>query len=233
MPVQGIVVAAVTKVEKDAGGSEKSDGLVERGVDLVGGGAAKLGQPGADVRVAQAAGGVLHVGFEVEQGVAVAGVAIAGEVGGGGGEGAGLAGGAAIEDFGGEGRAGFMVAGEEAQIEKGESELWIGGFEAFAVGEGAGDGRDLQAAVPERLGEASDEIAGEVGWSTATGAEEEVDIGVGEHLPSPVAAGCQQGQGQLGRSGLSGPDRADQLIEGVGAGLTSGAAVAAGEESSL
>jgi hypothetical protein len=90
LPVEGIVVAAVTEVEKTSRGGEKvegglgvSAGALEDGAELAG---PLLGfleveeecEPDGEVVVAQAAGTVLEVGLEVEDGVAEFGVAGAG-----------------------------------------------------------------------------------------------------------------------------------------------------------
>ncbi len=92
MPVEGIVVAAVAEVEKTSRGGEKVEGrfgVAARALEDAAALARPLlgflevkeqGEPDGEVVVAQAAGTVLEVGLEVEDGVAELGVAGAGDL---------------------------------------------------------------------------------------------------------------------------------------------------------
>ena len=92
LPVEGVVVAAVAEVEKTSGGGEEVEGglgvaagALEDAAALAGPLLGLLeveeqGEPDGEVVVAQAAGTVLEIGFEVEDGVAELGVAGAGDL---------------------------------------------------------------------------------------------------------------------------------------------------------
>ena len=91
LPVEGVVVAAVAEVEKTSRGGEEVEGgfgvaagALEDAAALAGPLLGLLqvkeqGEPDGEVVVAQAAGTLLEIGFEVEDGVAVLGVAGAGD----------------------------------------------------------------------------------------------------------------------------------------------------------
>ncbi len=75
LPVERVVVAAVAEVEKGADEGEELAGFLKLGGGWRAGVFGEAGEPGAGVCVAEASGTLLHVGFEVEEGVAEAGVA--------------------------------------------------------------------------------------------------------------------------------------------------------------
>ena len=91
LPVEGIVVAAVAKVEEDTSGGEEVEGGLCIGVEGGSGADALLRpgfgffeeeeecEPGCQIEVAEAAGTLLDVGLEMEDSVAVLGVAGASE----------------------------------------------------------------------------------------------------------------------------------------------------------
>jgi hypothetical protein len=92
LPVERIVVAAVAEVEKTSGGGEEVEGglgvaagALEDAAALAGPLLGLLeveeqGEPDGEVVVAQAAGTILEVGFEMKDGVAELGVAGAGNL---------------------------------------------------------------------------------------------------------------------------------------------------------
>ncbi len=161
-PVEGVVVAPVAIVQEAADRSEEGQRVVRVGAGSGGGLLAQRAEPVADVGIAQAAGAVLDVGFEVEERVAVLCVALAGEAGEFGGDGLAVLVAQLDEGLVAEAGKGGGVAGDAAEVEQGDGELGVGGVEAFAVGGLAGAEGDLQAAVPELLGELADGLAGEI-----------------------------------------------------------------------
>ncbi len=92
LPVEGIVVAAMAEVEKTSGGGKKVEGRLGIAACALEDAAAMLGpffrlfeveqegEPEGEVIVAQAAGTLLEIGFEMKDGVAELGVAGAGNL---------------------------------------------------------------------------------------------------------------------------------------------------------
>ena len=171
LPVEGVVVAAVAEVEKTSGGGEE----VEGGFGVAAGAledAAALarpllgllqveeeGEPDGEVVVAQAAGTILQVGFEMKDGVAEFGVAGAGDLAELLRDGVPLA-----EDEAGKGDLVELLverklAGEEAAVESGEGEFEIVGVEAAGFLDGARAGAGAQADVPHALDDGADGFA--------------------------------------------------------------------------
>ena len=205
LPVERVVVAAVAEVKETSRGGEE----VEGGFGVAAGAlkdAAALagpflgflemeeqGEPDGEVVVAQAAGTVFQVGFEVKDGVAELGVTGAGDFAELLGDGVPLA----EHEAGQDGLVKLLVerelAGEEAAIEGGEGEFEIVGIEAAGFFDGAGAGAGAQADVPHALNDGANGFAGLLfGFFVGEG-EEDVDVGVGEEIFAAVAAEGEQG----------------------------------------
>ena len=205
MPVEGIVVAAVAEVEKTACGGEE----VEGGFGVAAGGledasalagpllgfleVEEQGEPDGEVVVAQAAGTVFQVGFEMEDGVAEFGVAGAGDLAELLGNGVPLA----ENEAGKDGLVKLLVegelSGEEAAVEGGEGEFEIVGVEAAGFLESARAGAGAQADIPHALDDGADGVFGLLfGFFVGKG-EEDVDVGVGEEVFAAVASEGEQG----------------------------------------
>ncbi len=189
VPVERVVIATVTDMKEDADGGEKGERFAEGGIRRRC--TPQQGEPLDDVSVAQATGGVLEVGFQVKERVAEAGMAGAGELCGGGGQGFALAGGPFAMDAGLQGGVEGIVAGEEAKIQQRQAAFRIGGLEALAVAQRPAGRRSPQTEVPQCLGEAADGCGG-FGGGRLLRADEDVDVGEGKELLPTVAADSRQ-----------------------------------------
>ena len=226
-------------MEKTSDGGEKvvgGFGLVVGAVEIVGGGTRpgffrldgiEQGEPLREVVVAQAPRGFLDVRLDVEDGVAVFGVAGAGHLGEVLDDGVPFA-----EDdrgqelsfkFGVEGAA----AGEVAAIEEGDGEFEIVGVDALGFFQGAGDGAGAEADVPHGLSTSADLIA-PGGLDFLVGAEEEdIDVGAGKELAATETAGGDEGDVVLRRDGRDVlPKLAEQGADDLGAAANDRGAVA-------
>ncbi len=188
-------------------------------------------KPGGKVEVAKAAGTVFQIRFEMEDGVAVLGVAGAGNFTELLGDGVPFAEDQAGEGFGMEFLVEREVPGEEAMVESGEGELEVVGIEAGTFLDGAGGGAGAEADVPHGLDDGADRGAEEF-FSVVVGeGEENIDVGEGEEVFAAVSAEGEHGGFGVG-VGLE--DAAPEFDEGAiddrgaaanGSGAVAGAVV--------
>ncbi len=200
MPVERIVVAAVAEVEKTARGGQKVEGRLGVAAGALEDAAAvagplfgllqveEQGEPDGEAVVAQAAGTVLEVGLQVEDGVAELGVAGAGDLAELLGDGIPLA-----QHQTGQNRLMKLlverkVAGQKAAVQRGQRKFQVIGVEAASLFEGARTGAGAQADVPHALDNGADRSLG-VGQGLVVGkGEQHVNVRVGEKILAPVAA---------------------------------------------
>ena len=205
LPVERVVVAAVAEVEETARGGEEvkggfgiAAGALEDAAALAGPflgffQVEEQGEPDGEVVVAQAAGTIFEIGFEMKDGVAELGVTGAGNFAQLLGDGVPLA----QHEAGEDGLVKLLVerelAGEKAAVESGEGELEIVGIEAAGFFHGAGTGAGAQADVPHALNDGANGFPGLLfGFFVGEG-EEHVDVGVREEVFASVAAEGEQG----------------------------------------
>ena len=163
LPVKSVVVAAVAEVEKTSCGGEEVErclgiaaGALEDAAALAG---PLLGlfeveeesEPDGEVVVAQAAGTVLKIGFEVKDRVAELGVAIAGNLAQLLGNRVPLAQHQARQNGLVELLVKRELAGEKAAVKGGQREFEVVGVEAASFFYCAGAGAGTQADVPHSL----------------------------------------------------------------------------------
>ena len=204
LPVERVVVAAVAEVEETSGGGEEVEGgfgiaagALEDAAALAGPllGVLEMkedGEPDGERVVAQAAGTIFQVGLEMEDGVAVFGVAGAGDFAELLRDGVPLA-----EDEAGKSDLVELLverklAGEEAAIESGEGEFEVVGVEAAGFLDGAGVGAGAQADVPHALDDGANCFAGLLFGFVVGEGEEDVDVGVREEIFASVTAQGKQ-----------------------------------------
>ena len=204
LPVERVVVATMTEVEKTAGGGEEVEGglgIATCALEYTSGLAGPLlgllevkehGEPDGEVVVAQAAGTVLEVGLEVEDGVAEFGVAGAGDFAELLGDGVPLA----QEEVREHSLVKLLVEGKmpgkEAAVESGQSEFEVDGIEAPGFLEGAVAGAGAEAYLPHSLNDSADDVLA-VRFCFFIGEDEEhIDVGVGEEVLAAIAAQGEQ-----------------------------------------
>ena len=239
LPVERVVVAAVAEVKKTSGRGEKVEGgfgVAARALEDAAALAGPLlgllqveehGEPDGEVVVAQAAGTIFQIGLEMEDGVAVLGVAGAGDLAQLLRDGVPLA-----QDEAGKGDLVKLLverklAGEEAAIERGQGEFEIVGIEAAGFLDGAGTGAGAQADVPHALDDGADGFAGLLFGLFVGEGEEHVDVGVGEEIFAAVAAQGQQGDVLRGQAGEGpAPHFNEDTVDDRGAAADGGGAVA-------
>ena len=205
LPVERVVVAAVAEVEKTARRGEKIEsrfGVAARALED----AAALprpllgllqmeqnSEPDGQVIVAQPAGTILEVGFQMKDRIAELGVAGAGDLAQLLRDGVPLA-----QHEAGKGDLVKLLverklAGQEAAVESSEGEFQVVGVEAAGFLHGAGAGAGAQADVPHALNDGPDGLLGLFLGLLVGEGKENVDVGVGEEIFAPVAAQGQQG----------------------------------------
>jgi len=205
LPVEGVVVAAVAEVKETSGGGEEVEGRLgvsagglEDAAALAGPLFCVLeveeeGEPDGEVVVAEASGTLFQVGFEMKDGVAVFGVAGAGDFAEFLGDSVPLAEGEAGKDVLMELLVEREVSGEEAAVEGGEGEFEVVGVEAGGFFEGAGGGAGAEADVPHALDDRADGLFGLLFGFVVGEGEEDVDVGVGEEVFAAIAAEGEEG----------------------------------------
>ncbi len=153
----------------------------------------KKGEPDGEVVVAQAAGTLFEIGLQVKDGVAVFGVAGAGDFAELLGYGVPLAEDEARED----GLVKLLIegelAGEETAVEGGQGEFEVVGVEAAGFLHGAGTGAGAKADVPHALDNDANRFPGLFFGLFVGEGEEYIDVGVGEEIFAAVAAESEQG----------------------------------------
>ena len=112
---------------------------------------AEAAEPGADVRIAQTAGALFDVGLEVEEGIAIFGVASAGHFEEAGADFFAIAGDHLCQCSLDQACAERGIAGKGACVDKGERKLNVFRIEFFTFGECTGHGGDAQADIPKAL----------------------------------------------------------------------------------
>ena len=239
LPVERVVVAAVAEVKETARGGEEVEGsfgiaagALEDAAPLAGPLLGFLqmeeqGEPDGEVVVAQAAGAVLQIGFEMKDGVAVLGVAGAGDFAQLLGDGVPLA----EHEAGEDGLVKLLVerelAGEKAAVERGQREFKIVGIEAAGFFDGARTGAGAQANVPHALNDGADGFPGLFFGLFVGEGKEHVDIGVGEEVFASVAAQREQGDVLCGLAGEgTTPHFNEDAVDDGGAAADGGGAVA-------
>ena len=239
LPVERVVVAAVAEVEETSGSGKKIEGgfgVAARALEdaaalarpLLGGFEMEEdGEPDGKRVVAQAAGTILQVGFEMEDGVAEFGVAGACDFAKLLRDGVPLA----QKEAGKSDIVELLVerklAGEEAAIESGEGEFEIVGIETAGFLDGARAGAGAEADVPHALDDGANGFAGLLlGFLVGEG-EKDVDVGVGEEIFSAIAAEGEEGgvlRGQAGKGTT--PHFNEDAVDDGGAAADGGSAVA-------
>jgi hypothetical protein len=200
LPVESVVVAAMAEVKETSGGGEEVKGrfgVAAGGLEDAAALAGPLlgflevkeqGKPDGEVVVAQTAGTILQVGFQMENRVAKLGVARSGDFAELLGDGIPLAEDQAGQDGLMELLVELEIAGEEAAVKGGESEFEVVRIESAGFLDGAGTGAGAQADVPHALNDGTDGLLGELfGFFVGKG-KEDVNVGVGEEILAPVTA---------------------------------------------
>ncbi len=184
-------------------------------------------EPDGEVVIAQSAGTLLEVGFEMKDGVAVLVVTGAGDLAELLGDGVPFA----QDEAGEDGLVELLVerklAGEEAAVESGEGEFEVVWIEAADLFDGARGGAGAEAYVPHALDDGLDGIFGvSLGLFIGKG-KEDVDVGVGEEILAAVTA---QGEKRDVQGRLSGKDAVPHFdenpVDNGGAAADGGGAVA-------
>ena len=213
LPVERVVVAAVAEVQKTSRGGEEVEGRFGVAAGALEDAAAlarpllglfeveEQGEPDGEVVVAQAAGTVLQIGLEMKDGVAVLGVAGAGDLAELLRDGVPLA----QDEAGKNGLVQLLVerklSGEKAAVEGGEREFEVIGIEAAGFLDGARAGTGAQADVPHALDDGADRLPGLLFGLVVGEGKQHIDVGKGEEILAPVAAEGEQGDVQSGLSG--------------------------------
>ena len=160
VPVEGVVVAIAAEVQETSGCGEKVEGgfgvvraCLRRRGDFLGPALLPLQmtqqkEPLGELVIAKAAGAFLDVGFQMEDRVAVFGVARARHLGELLGDGAPFAEQQCGKHFGLKAAIECAVSDEEAAVESGDDEFEIVRVSAFAFLQGAHGGAYAQADVP-------------------------------------------------------------------------------------
>ena len=239
LPIEGIVVAAVAEMQETSGGGEEVEGSFGVAAGALEDAAAlarpfagflemkQEGEPDGEVVVAQAAGTVFQVGLEMEDGIAEAGMACAGDFAKLLGNGVPLA----------EHEAGKYdlvqllvereLAGEETAIKRGEGEFEVVGVELSGLLDGAGAWAGAEADVPHALNDEANGF-GSLGLDLFVGkGEEYIDVGVGEKIFAAVTAEGEEGDVERGLSGEgAAPHFDEQPVDNGGPAADGGSAVA-------
>src|SRR5579883_104669 len=139
--------------------------------------------------IAQAAGALLDIGFEMKDGIAVLGVAGAGELGEVLDDGVPFAQDERREQVILKAAIKGVVPAEIAAVEQGDEELKIVGIYAVAFLPGTDGRAGAEAGVPHGLNAGADDLM-EIALHAVIAAEEEdVHVGVGKQLPAAEATG--------------------------------------------
>ena len=216
LEVQRIVIAAAGRVKVIAKARQVTEGLLQFGgrrrqAEPMAFGVAQLLQPAKELKIAQAAGGFLDVRLEMIDGIAILGVAFAGEARQVARQRVAI-GQHEARQLGGQGRVERAVAGQVTLVEQRNVELGV-----LVVHLGALLGRahgmaHAQAGVPELLEESGDGVLALDGLLRGAEQQQQVHVGIGEHLAAAVAAhryqrravGGKRGKQDLGRGGRNG-----------------------------
>ena len=204
LPVERVVVAAVAEVQKTSRRGQKIEGGLGIAAGALEDSAALPGpllgflqveqkrEPDGQVIVAQAARTLLQVRLEMEDGVAVLGVAGAGNFAQLLRDGVPLA----QNQAGKDGLVQLLVerelSGQKATVERGEREFEVVGVEASGFLHRPRTGAGPQADVPHALNDCSDGFFGLLLGLLIGEGEQHVDVGVGEQILASVAAQGQQ-----------------------------------------
>ena len=204
LPVERIVVAAVAEVEETAGGGKEVEGGFGVSASALEDAAAlarpllgllemeEQGEPDGEVVVAEAAGTLLEVGLEMEDGVAVFGVAGASDLSQLLGDGVPLAQDQAGEDSLVKLLVERELAGKEAAIEGGEGELEVVGIETPGFLDRSGTGAGAETDVPHALNDGSDGFLRLLLGFFVGKSEKDIDIGIREEVFPSVAAKSEE-----------------------------------------
>ena len=238
LPVEGIVVAAVAEMEETACGGEEVEGsfgvaagALEDASALAGPFAGFLevkeeSEPDGEVVIAQAAGTLFQVGLEVEDGVAEAGMAGAGNFAELLGDGVPLAEYEAGQNYLVQLLVERELAGQEAAVEGGEGEFEVVGVEFTRFLDGAGTGAGAEADIPHALDNEADGFR-RLRFHLFVGkGEQDIDIRIGEQVFAAVTAQGKEGDVEGGLSGKGAtPHFNKQPVDNGGAAADGGGAV--------
>ena len=176
-------------MEEAANGGEQGGGA-RIGGRLDGAGAQEL-KPAGSLKIAQAAGRLLHIGLEAVDGLVKLGVARAR----GAAEQAQNLAAVGVEEAG-EAFAELAVeadvAGEEAFVKQADGEFEVAVVERAGLLDGVDGLAAAQAAVPQAAYEIGDGGAGSGVEQRPAGEDQQIDIGIREQLAAPVAADGDQ-----------------------------------------
>ena len=189
------------RVEEVAGGGElrlkrrrNQRGAIGPGALLVEGGDQR--QPAGDVLIAQPAGTLLHVGFEMKDGVAELGLPGAGEFGNALHQRLPLAAHQPWQKLVVELAEERAIAGQKAGVEQGERAFDVVGVEAVTLARGARGRTDAQPGIPQLAAEGADLLL-DLGIRRLGAEKQQVNVGVREKLGAPESP--DGGQGEAGR----------------------------------
>src|SRR5271165_5263298 len=240
MPVESVVVAIAAEVQETSGCCEKIEGGFRvRGARLRRRGAfprpallllqmAKQQQPLSELVVAKAARALLDVRFQMEDRVAVLGVAGAGRFGQLLGDGAPFAEQQSGEQLALEAAIERSVAAEKAPIQDGDDEFQIVRVGPFALFQGPHGGTDMKSYVPEGLIARANGLAKFAFGVFVRKDIKKIDVGIRKELTPAVAAGRNDGRSgaieSLAQRAF--PDQFEECVDRDGAPPNHGRAIA-------
>ena len=138
--------------------------------------------------VAQAAGSIFQVGFEVKNGIALFAMALAGELGDIAEQGRALVGDQVGQSLVMQAREKPGIAGDQPCVQHADVELGVVAVEFFAFGERARVGTGAQPQIPEHAGDRLDALMITGLDAMVLAEEQQIDVRVGEEGAAAVSA---------------------------------------------